>query len=276
MLPPVYFNSSWHWTQFGRETRCNSSVLRESPAPRWTTKSHCICQHLQLTLLGIRRDPNRRNSEHSFGCHSRLSRHSRSRSHHHNTLCDRLSRAGVHRTRLEDIHRVWLESVFPYRPRVINALLIFHSQVYKFLGADRRLRKMYGNYQIFQCLIKFDVFFWVGFSVQFIIIILDNQDWEFYVTCAALPLSIILLVEGHLGARHENKMLMYTFMMGCGSGMVYFVYKVSRLNTASSISLMLNVFVQLVRVIMAKDNANDPAQKLYLTIWKSLATFCKD
>lgn len=135
---------------------------------------------------------------------------------------------------------------------------------------------MYGNYQIFQCLIKFDVFFWVGFSVQFIIIILDNQDWEFYVTCAALPLSIILLVEGHLGARHENKMLMYTFMMGCGSGMVYFVYKVSRLNTASSISLMLNVFVQLVRVIMAKDNANDPAQKLYLTIWKSLATFCKD
>jgi len=128
----------------------------------------------------------------------------------------------------------------------------FGWKVYKFLGADRRLRKMYGNYQIFQCLIKFDVFFWVGFSVQFIIIILDRADWEFYVTCAALPLSLVLLVEGHLGARHENKMLMYTFMMGCGAGLVYFVYK-------------------LVRVIKAKDNTDtdDP----YPLIWKSLTTF---
>lgn len=107
---------------------------------------------------------------------------------------------------------------------------IYHEfgwKVYKFLGADRRIKQMFGYYQVFQCLVKFDVFFWIGFSVQFIWIVLEPGDWEYYVTCAALPLSIVLLVEGHLAARHENKWMMITFMTGCTSGLVYFVYKVS-------------------------------------------------
>lgn len=106
---------------------------------------------------------------------------------------------------------------------------IYHEfgwKVYKFLGADRRIKKMYANYQIYECLVKFDVFFWVGFSVQFIWLVLNSSDWEYYVTCAALPLSIVLLIEGHLAARHENKWMMATFMSGCVGAMVYFVYKV--------------------------------------------------
>lgn len=107
---------------------------------------------------------------------------------------------------------------------------IYHEfgwKVYKFLGADRNIKKMFGTYQVFQCLVKFDVFFWIGFSVQFIWIVLSPGDWEYYVTCAALPLSIVLLVEGHLAARHENKWMMITFMAGCVSGLVYFAYKVN-------------------------------------------------
>ena len=102
----------------------------------------------------------------------------------------------------------------------------FGWKVYKFLGADRRIKKMYASYQIYECLIKFDVFFWAGFCVQFIVLVLQNNDWEFYVTCAALPLSLVLLVEGHLAARHENKWMMVTFMAGCVAALVYFVYKV--------------------------------------------------
>ena len=103
----------------------------------------------------------------------------------------------------------------------------FGWKVYKFLGADRRIKKMYADYQIYECLIKFDVFVWVGFSVQFIWLVLQDTDWEYYVTCAALPLSIVLLVEGHLAARHENKWMMATFMFGCVGAMVYFIYKAS-------------------------------------------------
>ncbi|KAJ7042459.1 hypothetical protein C8F04DRAFT_78233 [Mycena alexandri] len=105
---------------------------------------------------------------------------------------------------------------------------IYHEfgwKVYKFLGADRRIKKMYASYQIYECLVKFDVFFWVGFCVQFIWLVLLSHDWEFYVTWAALPLSLILLVEGHLAARHENKPMMYTFISGCAAAMIYFVYK---------------------------------------------------
>ncbi|KAJ7169668.1 hypothetical protein C8R46DRAFT_205848 [Mycena filopes] len=105
---------------------------------------------------------------------------------------------------------------------------IYHEfgwKVYKFLGADRRIKKMYANYQIYECFVKFDVFFWVGFCVQFIWLVLLDHDWEFYVTWAALPLSLVLLVEGHLAARHENKPMMYTFISGCAAAMIYFVYK---------------------------------------------------
>jgi len=105
----------------------------------------------------------------------------------------------------------------------------FGWKVYKLLGADRSIKKMYANYQIFQCLIKFDVFFWVGFSVQFIELVLSSADWEFYVTCAMIPLSIILLIEGHLAARHESKWMMITFMSGCVGAMVYFIYKIYKL-----------------------------------------------
>jgi len=71
-------------------------------------------------------------------------------------------------------------------------------------------------------------FFWAGFSVQFIWLVLLEHDWEFYVTCAALPLSLVLLVEGHLAARHENKWMMYTFISGCVGAMLYFVYKLGK------------------------------------------------
>lgn len=114
---------------------------------------------------------------------------------------------------------------------VLLAWKIYHEfgwKVYKFLGADRRIKKMYANYQIYECLIKFDIFFWAGFSVQFIVLVLQEGDWEFYVTCAALPLSLVLLLEGHLAARYENKWMMATFMSGCVGALIYFVYKVRR------------------------------------------------
>ncbi|KAI5991518.1 hypothetical protein EDD15DRAFT_2168928 [Pisolithus albus] len=105
----------------------------------------------------------------------------------------------------------------------------FGWKVYKFLGADRRIKKMYASYQIFQCLIKFDLFFWIGFTVQFLWLVLEKNDWEYYVTLAALPLSVILLIEGHLAARYENKWMMATFMSGCIGALVYFIYKLYKL-----------------------------------------------
>ena len=102
----------------------------------------------------------------------------------------------------------------------------FGWKVYKFLGADRQIKRMFAHYQIFQCFVKFDLFFWIGFCVQFIGLVLNKQDWEYYVTIIALPLSVVLVVEGYLAARYENKWMMISFLTGCAGGLIYFTYKV--------------------------------------------------
>jgi len=124
----------------------------------------------------------------------------------------------------------------------------FGWKVYKFLGADRQIKKMFAVYQIFQCLVKFDIFFWVGFCVQFTFLVLNDHSWEFYLTCAALPLSIVLLVEGHLAARYENKWMMTSFLSGCVGAMTYFSFK-------------------FVKVII---NKNQPE---FAHVWESLSSF---
>ncbi|KAA1468574.1 hypothetical protein DENSPDRAFT_878231 [Dentipellis sp. KUC8613] len=124
----------------------------------------------------------------------------------------------------------------------------FGWKVYKFLGADRRIKKMFAHYQIFQCLVKFDVFFFVSFSVQFIWLVLQSHNWEFYITCAALPFSVVLLVEGHLAARYEHRTMMLTFMAGCGGALVYFCYK-------------------FIKVLIHKDD------KDFNSVWQSLTIF---
>ncbi|CAL1696480.1 unnamed protein product [Somion occarium] len=124
----------------------------------------------------------------------------------------------------------------------------FGWKVYKFLGADRRIKTMYAHYQIFLCLVKFDLFFWVTFSIQFIFLVLNKNDAEYYLTCAALPLSIVVLVEGHLAARYENKWMMLTFMGGCAAAMVYFSYK-------------------LVKVLRFRNTTT------FILVWKTMTNF---
>ncbi|GJJ09586.1 hypothetical protein Clacol_003809 [Clathrus columnatus] len=101
----------------------------------------------------------------------------------------------------------------------------FGWKVYKLLGADRQIKKMYAQYQVFECMLKFDVFFWLGFSVQFIGLVLKRNDFEFGLTIAALPLSMLLLIQGHLAAKYESRWMMWSFLAGLVAGFAYFSYK---------------------------------------------------
>lgn len=106
----------------------------------------------------------------------------------------------------------------------------FGWKVYKFLGADRQIKRIFAHYQIYLSLLRFDMFFCIGFSAQLIAFLLTNtQDPEYYLTIAALPLGVILLVGGHFAARYENKWLMFSFMLGCICATVYFAYKLFRI-----------------------------------------------
>jgi len=124
----------------------------------------------------------------------------------------------------------------------------FGWQNYKLLGADRQIKKMFLHFQVLECLLKFDVYFWIGFSVQFIFLALDQTSIEYPLTIAALPVSLLLLLEGHLAARFENRWLMASFMVGTLGACVYFAYK-------------------LVRILMERTDQS------FVPVWKSLVGF---
>lgn len=121
----------------------------------------------------------------------------------------------------------------------------FGWNVYKQIGADRRIKRLYTQYQIFECLVRFDAFFWLGFSVQLVSLVLEKGDFEFYLTIAALPLSMLLLLEGHLAARYENRTMMFFFVVGLVTALVYFSYKLFRIWTRRHTPTFRNVWKSL-------------------------------
>ena len=53
---------------------------------------------------------------------------------------------------------------------------------------------MYKEYQLFVLLLKIDLFFFVGFTVQFLVLVLNKDDSEFVLTIIAIPIAVLVLL----------------------------------------------------------------------------------
>ena len=101
--------------------------------------------------------------------------------------------------------------------------------VFKRLGADRKIHRYYFYYEIFACLLKFDFFFFVGFSMQLLILNISFKNVEFWLTLAAIPVAIVFIFLAVWSVRHEIHWLMVLFDIAIVAGAGYFGVKLWRI-----------------------------------------------
>ncbi|KAI7831612.1 hypothetical protein BC939DRAFT_144588 [Gamsiella multidivaricata] len=120
----------------------------------------------------------------------------------------------------------------------------FGWKIYKKIGADPNTKKMYRAYQIYLVLIKVDLFFFVGFSIQFIYLTLikRGQDPEYWLTIIVLPVTILILYIAVYAVRHESRKWMATFLLAMLCGVVYFIFKVVRMYIGPKVENYRGVF----------------------------------
>ncbi|KAJ1938632.1 hypothetical protein GGF37_004732 [Kickxella alabastrina] len=105
----------------------------------------------------------------------------------------------------------------------------FGWEIYKRVGADMKIRRMYINYRLFVLLLKIDFFVFVGFAVSYIILILKSSDPEFAITIALVPVTLLVLLLAFWSLRRESVMTMWVFIVLLCASTAYFVYKCARM-----------------------------------------------
>ncbi|KAG0275557.1 hypothetical protein BGZ95_008649 [Linnemannia exigua] len=114
---------------------------------------------------------------------------------------------------------------------------VFGWEMYRFLGADLKMRKMHKAYEILITLLKFDVFFFVGFAIQMFSLV-GTSDHTFIGTIGgrqvfrqhllvglSIPASVLLLVLAFFGVMKENKIVSIIVIFCLAAAEPYFIYQ---------------------------------------------------
>lgn len=103
---------------------------------------------------------------------------------------------------------------------------------FKKIGASFDIKRRYTVFQFHRCLLMFDFFFFLAFTVQFIVIMVaDKTSVEFILTCCMLPLTILVLFASDYAATRELVWLSVFTVLCYIGGCVYVLFKTIRLFT---------------------------------------------
>ena len=125
------------------------------------------------------------------------------------------------------------------------ALKLYHQfrwSIYKYTGADIAVQSkhsfaksnplgIYRSYHIFLLFVKLDVFFFLGFALQFLLLVLREQDLEMGLTIFAIPITMILLYMGYYAVKNEKEIHMRVFLVTLVLALIYFIFKITRIYT---------------------------------------------
>lgn len=76
---------------------------------------------------------------------------------------------------------------------------------------------------------KFDFFFFLGFIVQFVVVVAQKNDPEFALTIVTIPITIGILLGAAFFTRRENKAGMCVVMILYLGALTYFIFKLVRI-----------------------------------------------
>lgn len=105
----------------------------------------------------------------------------------------------------------------------------FAWTIYKHISADLRLKRRYLTYQIYIALLKFDFFFFLAFTVQFLVVVQNTKTVETALTAAALVITFVLLFLAAYWVRRESVAGMIVIIIVYFIALAYFLFKLIRM-----------------------------------------------
>ncbi|KAI9592135.1 hypothetical protein BDF19DRAFT_452416 [Syncephalis fuscata] len=102
----------------------------------------------------------------------------------------------------------------------------FGWTIYKNIGADLQKRRMYRDYHICIMVLKLDFFFFMGFGIQLLVLAIDSQVYEYVLTIAALPISLLAIMMANYALKREKKKTMRVVFVCLLAASAYFIAKI--------------------------------------------------